>query len=207
MGIGIRLESDFADYYDSCFESSGLLTYKRFMKDSLPRGEALSLISKFKVPVIEISSVNNFGRFYDKLVVYTDPKLHDGQGKVILSRSEASLMHGNCLASPFISGTNGVYLKYLQIGTRRFQLTMQNPFDGKKCTMGDIINIQELKPELNFIIGLPIFSIDYIANNNLMMAIDFNEVQSLDKLRFQRFMSASDIVKEVEKALISYNKS
>lgn len=204
---GVRLNSDFEDYYDKYFDSDGVITYNRYYNRSMPRGQAINMLKHFKVPVIDIMAANKFSRMYTKLVVYTDPMLHSGKGKVILPRSEASLMHGNCLASPFVDGTDGIYLKYLQIGVRRFQLTMKNPLDGLKCMPGNIIGIKELKPEFNFIIGLPIFSIDYISVNNTMVAIDFNEVQSLYSLGFERIMTGSDIVKEVEKSLVSYNKS
>lgn len=202
----IRLDSDFKDYYDGEFNSEGSIIYSRRIRDTSPRGVALEKLRTNGVPIVPIGPANSFGREVKRLVVYADPKGHNGAGKEIMLRNDARLLYGNTLASEFIEDTHGVYIKFLQIGERRFSLTMQNPYDGVKCHPGQIISIQEIPPAYNYVIRIPIFSIDYISYKGVMAAIDFNEVQNLQELSFYRWMTPKDVANEVEKAIKTINK-
>lgn len=201
----VKLDSDFVDYYDNFFNDSGPLVYHRRMGNSLPRGVALEKLRAKGVPIIPLGAVNQFPRTARNLVVYTDQKAHQGQGKKILDWNEANIMYPNTLASQYVEDTGGLYLKHLQVGSRRFNLTMQNPYNGTACHPGFIVNLQELEPGYNFVMALPIFSIDYIPFNGVMTAVDFNEVQNLYELGFERVMTPSDVVKEIESAIKALN--
>lgn len=203
VGLGLRLETDFDDYYDSLFDDSGPLVYKRMAKDSMPRGKAINYLKGYGVPTLNPMSAGQFSRTHDKLVIYTNPKLHGGLGKIIETRSQAELMYGNSLAVPFIPGISD-YLKFIQIGSRRFHIIMHTCDDGIHCNPGKPSSITEINPSLNYDIAIPIFSIDYIPVNNRMVAIDFNEVQHLGSLGFNRILCPDDVVAEIEKATVAY---
>ena len=52
-----------------------------------------------------------------------------------------------------------------------------------------------------------IYSIDYIQYNNEMLATDFNEVQNLHNIGFERFMTAEQIINEIRDSILIYNKA
>ena len=56
-------------------------------------------------------------------------------------------------------------------------------------------------------IGLPIFSIDYVPHNDVMVATDFNEVQNLSELNIQDYISKEEVIEQIYNSLIKYNKA
>ena len=201
MASNIKLVSDFVDYYDLAFNSAGSTEYKRMLSESMPKGKALNWLRLHNIPSIETKPVNAFSIYDRQLVVYTDPKLHSGKGKIICSYNEAINNYGNYLGSAFVDGTDGISLKFLQVGSRRFRIMMKNDKDGIELNPGIVTDISELKPEFNYFIYNPVFSIDYISCNNKMLAVDFNEVQSLSELGIDKLISPEDVVAEIEKSL------
>lgn len=203
---GIRIESDFSDYYDSEFsQSSQDKVYRRFKRDNFPKGKALKVLRDKGISTLDIRPVRDYINPDELLVIYTDPSLHDGRGKILCTWREAMFSYSNCLASLFIRDTGGVSLKFLQVGSRRFRLMMKNEDTEKVFEHGKIVSVDELQPELNFGFALPVFSIDYVSCSNEMIAVDFNRVQSLEKISFNNIMSASEVVSEIRKAVDSYN--
>ena len=156
------------------------------------------------VSTAELKAAKEFGDTISKVVVYTEPTLHDSLGKKIVRLDEAKIMYRNYLASEFYDKSGGDTFKFIQVGARRFRVRMKND-DITKLAEGRIVDIEELVTELNFDIMIPIFSIDYISNGKEMIAIDFNIVQRLDKLGFRDIMSADDVMTEIKRALIAYN--
>lgn len=200
----LHIQSDFSDYYD-CISSQNGIIYKRNMSDCKQRGSALKYLRGLGIKTLEVKQVNSFSYLDDKLVVYTDPKKHNGKGKKICTYSEAILNYGNFLASKYIENTNDLTVKYLQIGRRRFTLTFKK-YNEDLLSLGKLVDISESTEEYNRLIGLPIFSIDYISNGVEMIATDFNEVQNLGILGINNYLSTDDIVEEIIGALIAYNK-
>lgn len=199
MPAAIKLTSDFSDYYDSAFMVNGDMEYRRMQSECMTRGKALGWLKLHNIPTIETKPVKEFNRSTEKIVVYTNTKLHRGKGKVICSYQEAIDNYPNYLGAPYIEGTDGLCLKFLQVGSRRFRIMSKNPDYESTLNNGVITSIEELKPEFNYSISIPIFSIDYIPRNNSMVAIDFNEVQPLEYLGFSKIMTPGDIRNEVEK--------
>lgn len=199
----LHIVSDFKDYYDICSSDDGIL-YKRNMSDCMQRGRALKYLRNIGIKTIDVKQVSNFSYLDKKLVVYTDPKKHNGQGKKICTYDEAISCYGNFLASPYIEEAEGITIKYLQIGKQRFTLTFRNYNDN--LNIGQLVNISKQENSYNRLIGLPIFSIDYISNGVEMVATDFNEVQNLQRIGMNNYLGAKDIVSEILESLVVYNK-
>lgn len=199
MPASIKLVSDFTDYYDSAFRPDGTLEYRRLQSECMSKGKALDWLKLHNIPTLETKPVREFSRFDSKIVVYTDTKLHMGKGKIICSYQEAIDNYPNYLGAPYIEGTDGLTLKFLQIGSRRFRIMFKNPKYDFELNSGGITSIEELRPEYNYSISIPIFSIDYIPRNNSMIAVDFNEVQPLYYLGIDKFLTPGDVRNEVEK--------
>lgn len=202
---GLKIISDFSDYYDSISSDEDGVVYKRNLCDCKQRGSALKYLRSIGIKTIEIKQVNNFSYLDDTLVVYTDPKKHSGKGKRIVSYGEAQGMGSNVMASKFYSESKGLTVKYLQIGKRRYTLYFQRD-DIYSLEKGRLVKIEESSQTYNMLIGLPIFSIDYISNGSEMLATDFNEVQSLKDIYMDHYIDASTVKREVIEALMAYNK-
>lgn len=206
--FGVNIESNFKDYYDflSC-GNKAICTYNR-VREEESRGSLLKVLRESGIKTIDLKAVREHNYTDEDLVVYTDPTLHGGKGKHLMKIEHAREMYGSQLASKFYKEANGITLKFLQIGSRRFRLTMQADTKelNKSLDEGKVIDIQELNPELNYSIMYPIFSIDYISNGSEMIAIDFNKVQKLDKLGMDKILKPEEVMKEIKKALMAYNK-
>lgn len=201
---GLCIQSDFTDFYDILSDNNSIITYNRYIGNCMQRGSALKYLKRLGIKTLNIQQVNKFFRGDGPIVVYTDPKKHNGNGKVIMSVDEAMLYHENCVASSYYSN-DGLTIKYLQIGKRRFTLYFKKT-DKYSLNMGTLVDIRETTPEYNRLFGLPIFSIDYISNGKEMIATDFNQVENLGRLGINRFISSNDIIAEIKDALTIYNK-
>lgn len=200
---GIYIKSDFKDYYDYLHSECSNVVYNRFLSDSKQRGTALKYLRNLGIKTLDVKPVKQYYRDDGPIVVYTSPNLHHSSGKKIMDVEEAMQYYSNCIASKYIQSDKSI--KFLQIGKRRFTL-----FFNKKdldLNLGELINITESQSSYNRIIGLPIFSIDYISDSeSKLVATDFNEVEDLKRLGIDKIISAEDIVREIREALIVYNK-
>ncbi len=207
MGSVLRLESDFTDYYDGYFSNNASSVYKRLQNNGKTRADQLNYLKSIGIKTVDFGPYSKMCSKRDsKFVVYTDPYLHEFAGKHIYSEGEVKNFYKNYLLAEFLSSSNGYTVKYLQIGERRFRMWMYNPDFMSTLVEGTCVAMEELPRQYNYLIGLPIFSIDYVSNGIEMVAIDFNEVQNLQKLGIHTFMSPEEVVREVENALMTYNK-
>lgn len=199
------IKSDFTDFYDYLHNENSNITYNRFMSQCKQRGTALKYLRSLGIKTIDIKPVNQFLRTDGPLVVYVNVKEHNGLGKKIMSVDEAMQNYTNCVACKYYQTLDNYTVKYLQIGQRRFTLYFRKN-EPISLDVGTLVDIRESIQEYNRLIGLPIFSIDYISDGTNMLATDFNEVQKLDKLNFWQYMSAENITEEIRNAIIVYNK-
>ena len=201
---GLCIKSDFTDFYDALSNDNSIITYNRYLSKCKQRGSALKYLRSLGIKTIDIKQVTQFFRGDGPIVVYKDPMGHGGNGKAIMTVDEAMQSYSNCVASKYYN-TDGFTIKYLQIGRRRFSLCFKKSTT-ETLDIGTLVDIKEIAPEYNRLIGLPIFSIDYISNGREMIATDFNEVENLHKLGMDRYISASDVITEIVNALTVYNK-
>lgn len=202
---GLCIKSDYIDYYDYLHNENSIVTYKRYLSDCKQRGTALKYLRSLGIKTITIKPVSDYIGYDGYLLVYTDTKGHHGTGKKILTVQEAMQSYSNCAATQFYSDSNFLTAKFLQIGKRRFTMYFKKSNE-YSLSVGTLIDIRETPSEYNRLISLPIFSIDYICVNNEMLATDFNEVEYLKGLNVDNFMSAEQVVDEIRRAVIVYNK-
>lgn len=202
----IALKSTFSDYYDIAAKSDSEIVYNR-VRQGKGRAAQLNYLKGLGIKTVDFGPLTKFNPDSGKLVVYTNTLSHDFQGKKICTYSEAAIQYPNYLMAQFLDVYNGYTIKYLQVGERRFRVMLQNKDYLTRLVEGSVLAIEELDRQFNYAVALPIYSIDYISNGTEMVAIDFNEVQNLGNIGFNRVMGPVEVTTEIEKALIAYNKT
>ena len=155
MDTPVKIVSDFIDYYDMDSNKNGNLIFNRKISDSLNKKASLNILRNMGIPTIDVMIVKDIPFSVKNIVVYTDSKAHNGKGKMVCPREEAMSYFANNLGTPYIENTNGVYLKLLQVGTRRFKIIAQQN-EPMGLGMGRVLNIEEISPQLSSITS-PIF--------------------------------------------------
>lgn len=201
---GLCIKSDYTDFYDILSNNNSIITYNRYLSQCKQRGSALKYLRSLGIKTLDIKQVNQFFRGDGPIVVYKDPMGHNGNGKAIMSVDDAMQYYSNCVASNYYN-KDGFTIKYLQIGKRRFSLCFKKN-ETETLDVGTLVDIKENTPEFNRLIGLPIFSIDYISNGCEMIATDFNEVENLHNINMDRYLDSSTVITEIIDALTVYNK-
>lgn len=201
---GLCIKSDYTDFYDVLSNNNSIITYNRYLSQCKQRGSALKYLRSLGIKTLDIKQVNQFFRGDGPIVVYKDPMGHHGNGKAIMSVDDAMQYYSNCVASNYYN-KDGFTIKYLQIGKRRFSLCFKKN-EAETLDVGTLIDIKENTSEFNRLIGLPIFSIDYISNGCEMIATDFNEVENLHNINMDRYLDSNTIITEIIDALTVYNK-
>lgn len=203
---GIKIDSDFKDYYDYLNDESSAITYHRRYGDCAQRGTALRKLQNLGIRTIEIKQVSKF--IYsskEKLVVYTDPMLHNGKGKRVMCVDEARQSYINYIASKYYDECKE-FIKLLQVGKRRFVINYKRA-DEFDLSKNEITNITEISSELNNAVALPIFSVDYISIDSAMVATDFNEVEVLRDCGVAEILRPEEVIEEIKNSLVAYNKA
>lgn len=198
----IKIESDFTDYYDCISDSSAASIYKR-QRSKISRGQALKYLRSIGINTIQLKAAREFDAGCKKLVVYTDQLMHGGKGKIVVDVEEARNFYPNQLASQYYMDNLGVSIKYLQIGSLRYRLTMKLS-NSIELSSNEVIGVEKLQSSLNFLIGKPIFSIDYISNGREMIATDFNDVERLEGIGLNQFIAPEIVVAEIKQSLRAY---
>lgn len=201
---GLCIKSDYTDFYDVLSNNNSIITYNRYLSQCKQRGSALKYLRSLGIKTLDIKQVNQFFRGDGPIVVYKDPMGHHGNGKAIMSVDDAMQYYSNCVASNYYN-KDGFTIKYLQIGKRRFSLCFKKN-EAETLDVGTLIDIKESNSEFNRLIGLPIFSIDYISNGCEMIATDFNEVENLHNINMDRYLDSNTVITEIIDALTVYNK-
>lgn len=202
-----RLDTDFKDYYDALTDCESNIVYRRKREIFRNRGEELLYLKNNGIKTVDFGPFRRLSNYGNKFIVYTNPALHEFMGKHIYTSEDIANCYSNCAVSEFLEASNGYTIKYLQVGERRFRMMFHNPEYMTRLHEGKLVALEELPRQFNYAIGLPIYSIDYMSNGTEMVAIDFNEVQRLDKIGIDKVMTADEVVLEVKKALLAYNKA
>lgn len=194
----IKLDTDFQDYYDGLLVNGATQgsVWKRKINGGHTRSELFELLHKMGVPTVEYGSVR--GCREGQCVVYTDSRGHMGNGKSLMETTQARMIHPNSLCSVWHPEAGLVTYKVIQIGLKRYQLTMQGASPLKE---GRVVNVLRLADSPEYPSLSPIYSIDYIRVGNgtqmSVVATDLNLTQPLGYLGFAGIMSAADVVQEI----------
>lgn len=190
----MKLSTDFQDYYDELltrFEDDRV--YIRNLGDSDGKFAELKFLRGLGFETIDLKPVSKIINA-NKVVVYMNTKKHMGQGKQVLQYRDAYDMYFNTVCSEYFEGNEYTY-KILQIGCKRYSLVIKNEGLVEK----EIERLECLPDGLTNGIDYPIYSIDYINRNGKMVACDFNKVQKLSHIGFDKYIPASVIVNELNK--------
>ena len=202
----LYIKSDFKDYYDiaGADKPENKVEYIRLMSDVPGKVAELKKIHKLGNQTIKIEPINRISTDVKKVIVYNDIKGHRGNGKALMSLSDANMLYPNKLGTEYFESNSGITYKILTVGKRRFRCILKNV---DYLTEKEVISIDELSEGYNYQIALPIYSLDYVKNHsNQMVIADFNTVQRLDYLGMEKYMTPQDVVDEIYRALIAYNK-
>ena len=200
--MSIKINSDYVDFYDELNDESSIYIYNRFRSNSKQRGSALKRLRNMGIRTIDLKPVSNFSKWDGNIVVYTDVYGHSGLGKKVMGAEEAQAFHNDCLASHYYESP--ISIKVVQIGnirvTLKFEKESQLTLDKGKLIDIDINNV-----DYNRLIGLPIYSIDYINGDGISLATDFNEVENLMNIGLHEYIKQEQIVELIKGSLIAYN--
>lgn len=229
MRIGLR--SDFLDYYDHWFDrlevaeviferrsrtnSSRREIFQRLESMGLrtpPHGVVTELVAcrekylhqTFRDPAIAGKAIEAL----KNLVVYTDEYAHAGEGKLLLSLSEALEHYPDAYASLHIPQTpagTGVSLRYLHVGRRRFWLRYTS-FNDWRSNAGDvhIELLTEESPGYHPGVPEPLFAIDFLPygmGSERLVAVDFNTAPALRGTGIEEKLSAREVCELVREAM------
>lgn len=201
----MRIESDFNDYYDFLQNRESNIVYDRNSDKQLDRGRALLKLREMGVKTLELCQVNHHPYTVENVVVYTDTKAHHGLGKKVMDISSALCSYQTYPSAEWFIRQNGITLKILTIGKRKFSLYFRNA-DPMSIDKGFLIDLKEIPGGYDKSIGVPIFSIDYIAHNNEWIATDLNTVERLADYGISSLIKPQDIITEIKGALNYYNR-
>lgn len=177
----VALRTDFHDYYDHYFDLQGMI-FERFSYQGMQRKSMLDFLSDvgFDTPLY-----GTVQEVYDQIddidflevVVYLDQMAHQGEGKIKIPMRQAITEYPDHLCSVYIPPKTGQVrsLRYLQVGNKRFWLKYASK-DDWRSNYGDveIEVLTQVKDGYHAKIHYPLFAIDFIANTNELMAVDFN---------------------------------
>lgn len=187
----IRIVSNFVDYYDYLADDESKVVYNRMM-DSIPTlGTALRHLRKLGIKTIEIGTVRDMAHKESKLMVYYNGAM--GVSKEVMDSREALLLYPNYLASRAYGECEipSMY-RCLQVGKLKYCIKY-NESGGHTA----VEYIKELKSGYNKNIAHPIFSIDYIATNDGMLAVDFSIDQRLADTGIDSVLSPKIVINEL----------
>lgn len=219
VSVEIRLQSDFVDYYDDYLREhekqsqlqnqiqnrgrQNSYIYQRLQSNNQHRAMDLKFLRENGIPTFGLKPVSQFQLLdpFAKILVYTDPFKHGGQGKSVIDNIEAQSLYGNMPGRVWVdsSETDGYTLKYLQIGERRFKIflranTGKSSMSTRENTVEDIVELPKSYSTLaKHGIFSPIFSIDYIPTSNGIIATDFNQVENLSILGIDKVIPPNEI--------------
>lgn len=203
----LKINSNFTDYYDSTANSYNVPSFSDKCYDRQAnlyknRAQSIKFLKAIGVNAIDIIPVSKLGIYDGDVVVYVDPTLHHGQGKIVVSSNIALRDFYNCMCTKYYPDVSSVH-KVLQIGEKRYNIQFnKKTVNGlEDFSHGEICDIRELKPAYMKNIRLPMFSIDYIDTQTDTLATDFNEVEKLHNLNFDTILKSEDVITELLKAL------
>lgn len=192
--------SNFKDYYDFLADKNSNIKYVRNM-DNLSRVEGLEILRKLGMKTIELKPVSRMLDTED-VIVYTDLYKHNGKGKMRMSLEGARLMYPSKLCSKLYKESIKKTFKLLKIGGRNFVCIINNKQNLEMSDEPEDIQVKEVEGFGLDNIRIPIFSIDYVQTDRGMLASDFNTVENLNSLYMNRFITAEEVIEEIQKKLV-----
>lgn len=205
----LKLKSDFSDYYDFWFDREGEV-FIRNARNDVDRTQIFQILKKqfkLKVPMHGIcrDMKEHFNK-RDRVVVYTDPLAHCGEGKILIPFGEALYEHPDCLIAEYLKGEKrSQSIRYLSIGTKAFFLGYESD-DEWRSNCGDVKveivgNLYYKMPYCD----LPLFAIDFIKDYDTFYGVDFNSAPGLNGTGIEDLLKPAEVVQLI-KDRINFNR-
>lgn len=222
----INLRSDFADYYDRCFDNEGFL-FNRFSECGPYRREMYALLEQagYRVPrngtVEEMAELltceweemsvpvsEQVVRQMTELVVYTAERSHGGDNHLV-SIADAISFFPHHYCTEYLGAQSsglGWTLQHLQIGDRYWWLSYSSS-NNWRSNAGDFkVEVVEEGPRgYHATIAEPLFAIDFVPAQELY-AIDYNVGPKLEGTGIENILSPAQVVDLIRTALSRLQK-
>lgn len=199
----VKLKSDFHDFYDIWFDSEADFVFERFTTSGLSRGAMLNFLKNSGVNVIRFGTCEEmYSLGCEDVVVYTDTHLHRGEGKVLMSASNAKMSMPNYLCSEYIGIKRGISIRHLQLGEYYFTLEYKSK-DDWRSNCGYDVDIRILNAGFGYhnTIKAPIFAIDFVHSENGLLAVDYNIAPGCGWTGINELVSAKEIADSIKKTI------
>lgn len=215
MSSDVKLCTDFKDYPDEEFYDKGM-PFERYRKSKISRAESFHLLKKlgFKVPN-HGESKNFITKLIEskkdediKFVVHLDEYEHSQFNKLLVSAKEAFDKYSDKFCVEYIS-SRPISYRYLKIGQLDFGLVYESD-DLWKSNCGTVsirIACQGDEPKYHPILAYPLFSIDYIKDQNEQLyAIDLDFAPILDNTGIEMMLTPKEVYEEIANAVKHFKK-
>lgn len=195
----MKLTTDFNDYYDIVFrEHEGDFEFRRLLSDNPDKFNALEFLRNIGYNTIKLGPMNNIlGN--PQIVVYTNPSLHYGAGKSVMSLNSAKIMYGNKPCAKYYDSS--ITYKILQIGNECYSLEIENSgFEEKRILNCSLLGLGSPGCYTG---KYPMYSIDFVRDKEgNMLACDFDCSVKLGHIQgIEQFLPAAKIVDNLYKYL------
>lgn len=186
----MKLYTDFRDWYDHMFDTGGQ-PFIRFSVDVLSKREQFILLEAagYQVPqhgILENLVKTGVGKVF---VVYYNPNLHAGKGKVLITTQDDTPTSfyqkyaSEWIRSDFHFGLGSFSTRILNIGNRQWQIDYAST-DKWRSNVGNV-SVTVVKEVENLykapISNRPLWAIDFINFYTLPIAVDLNTSPAVPK--------------------------
>ena len=204
--MGIKLKSDFTDFYDAWFDSGECsendIIFRRCRSSEYSRGQVFKYLKSIGCKVVRHGSCEEMGLTSKQLVVYTEPRKHNGGGKVLMDASEAMLSLPNYLCSEYHGDRVGYSIRYLQLGEFWFKIEFISKDDWRSnCGSNTEMRVIDSGYGMHKIIKEPIFAVDFVQTKNGLYATDFNIAPKADISYLGDMVRPMDIANSIKKVI------
>lgn len=201
----LKLKSDFTDYYDHWFDSSGD-EFRRVSTDGPTRQEMFWLFDDLGLRTPARGNVIDFHypSAPTEVVVYTDPIAHCGNGKLKMPYEAALEEYPDYLATEFIP-CDSESIRELHVGNRCFRLRYKSLEDWRSNVGEGEIEVLGEQPFPAYRAKVPhaIFAIDFLPRpaRGDELAIDFNTAPGMRGSGIERFLPPKYVVQIIKEFL------
>jgi hypothetical protein len=195
---GLKLVSDFKDFYDHAFDRSGT-EFRRVSTDGPKRRDMLELLNLSGFRTVRHGKVKDVAPKCDAVVVYFDETKHRGEGKGRFFSEDALLRFPDYYCSEFVKQPRVVSYRKLVVGNRVFELTYSSN-DKWRSNVGEVeIEISGHKAISNEFTTLnyALYAVDYVWSGDMLAAVDLNVAPGMDGTGIERYMDAATIVRTI----------
>jgi len=214
--MGLKLKSDFVDYYDHQFDAKGDI-YERFSSTASTRADDLKYLADlgWTTPFYGISRnvipyvITELGTSALHFIVYLNEHAHRGEEKLKVTAEVALERFPDHFVVLYIRpDVPSKSYRFLQIGKKPFILIFKSNDEWRSnCGDVEVRLMREGKDGYHPTIHRPMFAIDYIVANKSLIAVDFNTAPGLKQTGLENVMKPHEVYREIHEAYQAFKKA